>query len=921
MRFARKMPALGLVATTLVGCGVPGEVPGIVAFGLRSTTQAQSVPETLRAYLSVEQGGSIISTSDAAFVGGAVILTFSNVTAGQQALFILEIKLGDRVLLRAEHSGVIDQASQQIDITDADVVQRADTYGDSASDLADILEGRCQDASWCTTGYACEADACARCGDDIKQGDEECDGVDLGGASCTSIGFQAGTLDCDTSCYLDTTDCTGSQAVCPNGITEPNEDCDGAEFPDTCVSLGLGFSGGVLVCDTSCAYDTAGCTVCGNTIVEGTELCDNTDMGGFECSGFGFSGGAIACDSSTCILDLAGCTGTAPLAIVPASARVVPKSTVVLQASGGNGSYNFTLEVNGSGATLDPSGVYTAGETTDVTDTVRVTDSLSATADATITVTTAGQICGDTYCDPPESPAACPVDCGTCGNGTCDLGDNEDGTNCATDCYCGDGVCDPTEDAAGCSPDCGDCDGQVAGTPCADTTPTDCYEAQCDGAGECVQTRGLESVGTVCRPAGTNPCDVEEACNGVNGDCPSDGYETAGTNCSNGTFCDGPETCDSMGSCIAGTAPCPAALCNEPGQYCLGCAGDDDCPTCQECDGDSNCINQPDGMDAKWDCSACSICNGFGGCRYASVGTACEDGFFCTDPDSCNGSGVCLAGAERCPSCDEVMDNCPGECVTDGDCPSCKKCNASNMCIDQTVGEDIKADCPPEPCLTGSCDGTGACGLASAGTSCTDGWYCTGEETCDGSGNCSPGSDPCPGGQCDEANDGCTYCGDGQIDPSETCDDNNASPGDGCSDSCQVESYWSCINVPSECYECGDGGVDPTEICDDGINDGSYGGCIPGCQSFAPHCGDSAVDAGDGEMCDDGVNDGSYNGCASDCMSLAAYCGDNLIDYVYGELCDGSALDGKDCINLGYSGGTLGCMPDCFDFDAAYCDP
>jgi len=40
------------------------------------------------------------------------------------------------------------------------------------------------------------------------------------------------------------------------------------------------------------------------------------------------------------------------------------------------------------------------------------------------------------------------------------------------------------------------------------------------------------------------------------------------------------------------------------------------------------------------------------------------------------------------------------------------------------------------------------------------------------------------------------------------------------------------------------------EACDDGVNDGSYGGCEPGCAMAGPYCGDGVVQTSDGELCD-----------------------------------------------------------------------
>lgn len=64
--------------------------------------------------------------------------------------------------------------------------------------------------------------------------------------------------------------------------------------------------------------------------------------------------------------------------------------------------------------------------------------------------------------------------------------------------------------------------------------------------------------------------------------------------------------------------------------------------------------------------------------------------------------------------------------------------------------------------------------------------------------------------------------------------------------------------------ECGNGEVEPGEICDDGSNDGSYGGCEPGCGARAPFCGDGQVEPEE-EGCDDG-NERQGDGCNVDCL-------------------------------------------------------
>lgn len=79
---------------------------------------------------------------------------------------------------------------------------------------------------------------------------------------------------------------------------------------------------------------------------------------------------------------------TTPLLVTPATASVLPLESVSLQAADGSGvGYVFALTTNASGASIGASsGAYVAGSTPNVTDVVRVTDSLGNQVLATITV-------------------------------------------------------------------------------------------------------------------------------------------------------------------------------------------------------------------------------------------------------------------------------------------------------------------------------------------------------------------------------------------------------------------------------------------------------------------------------------------------------------------------------------------------------
>jgi hypothetical protein len=64
----------------------------------------------------------------------------------------------------------------------------------------------------------CQADCPPPCGDGVRQDPEECDGADLGGATCLSIGLGPGALECVTSsCYLNTAGCGPCTDDCASG--------------------------------------------------------------------------------------------------------------------------------------------------------------------------------------------------------------------------------------------------------------------------------------------------------------------------------------------------------------------------------------------------------------------------------------------------------------------------------------------------------------------------------------------------------------------------------------------------------------------------------------------------------------------------------------------------------------------------------
>lgn len=151
-----------------------------------------------------------------------------------------------------------------------------------------------------------------RCGNDLVEGTETCDGTQLGGATCESLGLTAGALSCASDCRsLDRSAC-GAAATCGNAAIDGPEVCDGVMLNEDCTDRGFG--GGTLSCLPNCnGYDTRACTapqpMCGDNRVEGVEVCDGTQLGGVTCQSLGFASGTLSCAADCMSRVTSGCTG------------------------------------------------------------------------------------------------------------------------------------------------------------------------------------------------------------------------------------------------------------------------------------------------------------------------------------------------------------------------------------------------------------------------------------------------------------------------------------------------------------------------------------------------------------------------------------------------------------------------------------
>jgi cysteine-rich repeat protein len=229
-----------------------------------------------------------------------------------------------------------------------------------------------------------------------------------------------------------------------------------------------------------------------------------------------------------------------------------------------------------------------------------------------------------------------------------------------------------------------------------------------------------------------------------------------------------------------------------------------------------------------------------GDCRPCPDGWGCEEGINCS-------SGVCVEGACAAPRCGDGF------------------ANGEEQCDD---GNELDTDACLPTCVPAACgDGVVHNGVES----CDDGNTVTEE--------CEYGVEACMvcGETCVELAGAVRFCGDGEIDVEEACDDGNDQETDECTNFC----------LPAI---CGDGLVNAgVEECDDG-NRVNTDLCTNFCEAAA--CGDGFV--GPGEVCDDG-NENEDDECTSACMQ--PLCGDGIL-HEREECDDGNAIDDDGCSNV-----------------------
>lgn len=745
-----------------------------------------------------------------------------------------------------------------------------------------------------------------------------CNGTEI----CDPVtGCQPGTPpNCDDGVACTKDSCNESNDTCVH--TPHNSSCDDEQYcngAETCHPT-LGCQPGT---PPNCG-DGVSCTV--DTCNEATDSCVRTPNNA-ACTDGAFCNGTETCDAVN------GCqAGTPPNCNddVGCTIDACNEANDTCTNTADNSACNNGAFCDG-GETCHPTLGCQGGTAPNCDDGVPCThDSCNEAAD-TCDHATDNALCSDgAYCNGNETCHAtldcqagtapncndgvsCTVD--TCNEGTdsCDHAPNnaacDDGQFCT-----GVETCDPINDCtSGTPPNCSDgvactIDSCNESTDSCDhaTNNAFCDNVQfCDGSETCHATLGCQ--------AGTPPncndgviCTID-ACDEAGDTCT---HTPDHASCSNGSFCDGTESCDPLLGCQDGTDPCnPPTKCDEPNDRCVTCLSDAQCNDGLFCTGVETCntvtgLCVPGTPPSCDDSVSCTIdaCNpGLDACTHTLDNAACGNGQHCDGDEICHATLGCQPGTP--PNCDDgvmcTVDSCNETTDSCDHAPNDSACSDGLHCTGVETCDPIngcQAGTPPNcsdgiACTTDACnESTDSCDHTPVDSVCSDGQHCNGVETCDVLLSCQAGTPPdcndnvgCTVDTCDEANDACEHvpnhaaCNDMQFcnglefcDPQSGCQAGtppNCADGVACTvDACD-EANDTCINTPSDAF-CNDlqfcNGVEFCHLFND---------CQPG---TPPNCDDlvaCTVDA-----CDE-VNDVCTHTPDHDFCDDPAFCnGDEFCD-------------------------------------------
>jgi hypothetical protein len=571
---------------------------------------------------------------------------------------------------------------------DSDCKESCDEASDSCS-ANDPNGSACDDGLFCNGADTCQngtcsghadnpcpgADGDANCSESCDENAKSCTAADPNGSACNDGVFCNGADTCSGgTCSVHAGNpCPGpdGDGDCKESCNEALANCTANDPNGSACNDGLSCTAGDNCQAGLCVAAQNNCGVCGDGHLDPGELCDDGNKIDNDCC----SNLCIPAANSTPCNDGLFCNGA---------------------------------DSCQAGACAQHAGNPCPGPDGDG----NCAESCDETSDACTAADPNGSACDDgLFCDGTD----------TCKDGQCSQHAGNPCTGPDGDANCSESCNETADNCTGADPDGSACDDGLF----------------CDGTDTCKNGQCSQHSGSPCAgPDGDADC--AESCNELAHNCSAS--DPNGSACDDGVFCNGADTCkDGQCSQHAGN-PCPgpdgdancSESCNEAGDNCNG--PDPDGSNCNDglfCNGADTCSggtcsqhagNPCPGPDGDADCKESCNENAANCSANDPNGSTCNDGVECTTDDKCS-NGICSGDASGCATTTTTLPqslcgdaNADGKITASDALAALKTAVGSTTCplfrcdyngdtkitasdalaiLRKAVGQDVPPKCPP----------------------------------------------------------------------------------------------------------------------------------------------------------------------------------------------------------------------------------